>query len=210
MPLLLLFGLTLLLQAPDLIVTVHDTTGAPLVGATITVQEADGQVLAQAATDQSGTATFDRLPMSDVRVQLAGQLADGTALRLMPTDVDAGGIRVYLTNADQLTLIVEPDGTIILDPATMWALEPGGPVTPTTTLFPTAPLAPAGDGGLGERTEPVRPTGAPAGIAAPPVPTPQPLVAEPAAQGLTWLPALLLGVLLAALGGLLLRRGRGR
>src|SRR5258705_1866433 len=128
-------------QPPDLIVTLHDVVGAPLVGVTVIVRDSGAaHTLAQAATDASGVATFAHLMESQVRVAVVGMLPNGT--KLYQPGNDAAGISLLLDPLPcTLALRSAADGMIVPDPAAM-AREPGVRVATEVAAIPTAPLAP--------------------------------------------------------------------
>ncbi len=128
-------------QLPDLMVTLHDVAGAPLVGATVIVRDASGsQTLAQVTTDANGAASFAHLMESQVRIAIVGTLPNGT--KLYQPGNDATGIS-FLLNPLPATLALrsEADGMIVPDPAAM-AREIGVPVATAGAAIPTAPIAP--------------------------------------------------------------------
>lgn len=209
---------------PALVVRLRDVVGAGVAGVTIIVADQSGAtVLDRATTDATGSATFGPLPATDIRVRVEGRLADGT--QLVQPGADAAGIAVIL-GAPPVTLELrsEADGTVLPDPATALALEPGieaplvtadpaqvPPALPaatalaaTVTAFPTAPLATTGV---------AFPPAQPASAAAPT------LQAAPQASSVTepaeaptaprWLGLLLLGVLGLALATVVFAHLRG-
>ena len=127
-------------QPPDLIVTLHDVADAPLVGVTVIIRDAGAaQPLAQVTTNAHGTATFDHVMESQVRVVIVGSLPDGT--RLFQPGNDAAGVSFLLSTLPAtLTLRSAADGMVAPDPAAM-AREIGVPVA-TAAAIPTAPIAP--------------------------------------------------------------------
>ncbi len=128
-------------QPPDLTVTLHDVANAPLAGVTVLVRDASGsRMLAQAATDASGTAIFMGLTESAVRVAIVGALPNGT--RLYQPGNDAAGISLMQDQrSTMLELRAAADGMIVPDPAAM-AREPGVPIASGGAAIPTAPIAP--------------------------------------------------------------------
>lgn len=199
---------------PALVVRLREISGGGVADVTIIVTDQSGTtVLDRATTDATGTATFGPLPAADIRVRVEGRLADGT--QLVQPGADAAGIAVIL-GAPPVTLELrsEADGTVLPDPATALALEPGieaplvtadpaqvPPAPPaavaraaTVSPFPTAPLA---------NTVAAFPPAPPASAAAPTPPASLPASSAttpaeaPAAP--RWLGLLLLGVLGLAL-----------
>jgi hypothetical protein len=126
-------------QAHTLRVAIQDAAGRGLVGITVIVRSEDGRELARAATDATGTASFADLP-AIVRIAVEGQARGGP--RLFQLGDDAQGVRFELgQEAGTLDLRVERDGLVLPDPATMLALEEGGPVVEQAPTLPTAALA---------------------------------------------------------------------
>ncbi|HEU4326245.1 MAG TPA: hypothetical protein VFS21_24105 [Roseiflexaceae bacterium] len=141
----------LLTPAPAcaLTVTLTDATGAP-VAAAVTVRDAAGQAVEPCDA-----------PAGEVVVRVAGQLPDGTPLRL--DGPDAAGVRVWLDGAPlALALRVEPDGTVRPDPQS-WASEGGSPATPVLSPSPVPPAS----AGLAAAAAPT--AGAVAVLAGPPL-----------------------------------------
>lgn len=143
----LLAGVVLLLptgmmaQGAALRITLHDASGQGLVGITVSLRTEEGEVLAQATTDASGSAVFTNLPIV-VRVAVDGQPRSGP--RLYQLGDDANGVRLDLRQLEQpatLDLRVERDGLVLPDPTTMLSLEQGGPAVETAPAISTAILA---------------------------------------------------------------------
>ncbi len=131
---------------PALIVTLHDTEGVGVSGIMITVTDrSGGTVLARGTTGSDGSLRIAALPIADVRVQIHGQLPDGTSLSL--PGQDSAGIAVTL-GVPEVTLALrsEADGRVRPDPDHL-TLEPGIPLTevphltvlPMVTPVPTLP-----------------------------------------------------------------------
>lgn len=122
-------------------VSLHDAAGQGIAGITVLVRASDGSELARQITDADGSVSFTDLP-AVVRVAVAGQPRGGP--RLYQLGDDANGIRLALDQAEspvRLDLRVERDGLVLPDPATMLALEEGGPSVAVMTPIPTAALA---------------------------------------------------------------------
>lgn len=140
--LLLLLPTTAFAQAaPDIVISLRDADDAPVPNVQIFVRDAGGvRDLARATTDGAGQAIVSGLPVSEVRVAIAGALPNG--MPLVQVGDDALGVLVFLDAATtRLDLRSEADGTIIPDPATM--IAPDVAASDAARLFPTAPLAQA-------------------------------------------------------------------
>lgn len=136
---------------PDaVVVTLHDLSGAAVVGATVSVRDTANTVLGDAITDASGTAVVAPVRAATVRVVVGG-IWQGYTLR--QTGADAVGVQV-VNDATPLALRVEPTGAVVIDPI-MFVVEDAGTPLPTavrdaalaTTAAPlptpfVAPLAP--------------------------------------------------------------------
>ena len=174
---------------PALLVTLRDAQDAPVAGATVLVLDRTATTtLGRTVTDATGGASFATLPAGEVRVQVSGRLADGTALRQV--GADARGVLVILGAPEvRLELRVEPDGTVIPDPGTMIVPDLGIPLD-----LPTAALAV---------------TAAPT-LPALPIPTTvPPVVVEPTGAGWPW-PLLFAGGLVVAVLALIAARSLWR
>lgn len=104
--------------------------------------EAGTRDLAQGVTDRSGRVMFRNLEARAVRVVAEGVLPNNT--RLFQRGADRSGIWLFLDSAQiTLDLLVEPDGAIIPDPASM--ISPDTPVEafPPRTAVVVATRAPA-------------------------------------------------------------------
>jgi hypothetical protein len=129
-------SLALAQSPPALVVTLRDSDGHGVAGATMLARDRSGQqILGEAQTDADGRATIERVPVAEVRVAVRGT-AGGMSL-VQPGD-DVLGILVFL-DAPTVTvdLLIEEGGVVVPDPL-MFALEqaPG-----SATALPTAPLA---------------------------------------------------------------------
>ena len=104
---------------PDLIVTVRDVHGAPLLGLTVQIRAgADSPIVAQEVTNAQGQALFAAISVGQVQVRVTGTLASGE--RLYQPGLDASGIVLFLgPPPTTLDLRVDPDGSVLPDPATM-------------------------------------------------------------------------------------------
>lgn len=102
------------------IVTIRDAGGHGVAAVEVHIL-ADTHHLATATTDATGTAVFDRLPQTTVQVVVHGRLASGTPL--IQRGADAAGIQLFVQPQTRLDLRVEPDGTLIPDPVTMFSQE---------------------------------------------------------------------------------------
>ena len=124
---------------PDLVVTVFGPDGSP-VEVRVTLWSSDNQyILAESTTDGEGVASFVSVEESSVKVMITGQLADGIPLQLI--GMDSEGIPFNLgPPSNVLSLLVEPDGIIRIDPSMFVGDSPAS--APTAELFPTAPIAP--------------------------------------------------------------------
>jgi hypothetical protein len=127
----LLLALLRQTNAPDLIVTVRDAAGTPLVGLDVQVRaDANGPILAHAVTDAQGEANFSGLIVDQVLVSVSGALPDGTPL--VHPGRDSGGIALFLgPPPTRLDLRVDPHGLVQPDPATMIDPLPNGPAIAT-------------------------------------------------------------------------------
>lgn len=138
---LLLIPNRLLAEGHDLRVTLRDSAGQNLAGITLIVRDEQGRELSRQVTDADGAASFANLP-SVVRVGVEGQIRRGPQLYQLGDD--ALGVRLDLGQADGapfLDLRVERDGLVLPDPATMLALEEGGPPVADAVVLPTALIA---------------------------------------------------------------------
>jgi hypothetical protein len=122
---------------PDLVVRLRDSADTGISTITVIVRDASGHELLRARTDASGKATFERLPVSQVRVAVQGSLPSGKQLYL--PGQDAPGIWLLLDSPPvQLDLRAEADGLVRPDPATMIAPEVGVPLSPVAAISVTA------------------------------------------------------------------------
>jgi hypothetical protein len=128
-----------LAQTHTLSVTIHDGAGQPLAGIDISVHSEDGRELARQTTGTNGKVAFGNLPTT-IRVLVSGQPRGGP--RLYQLGADARGIRMHLEEGEnQIDLRVEHDGLVLPDPATMLALDVGGPVVTPDATIPTLMVA---------------------------------------------------------------------
>jgi hypothetical protein len=130
-------------QGLRLSVTLRDAAGRGVSGITIIVRDEGGAELGRQTSDAAGSAAFDVIPPI-VRVAVEGQPRGGP--RLYQLGADAAGLRVDLRlSAGQtaLDLRVEPDGLVLPDPASMLALEEGGPLAADASPAPSAAATPA-------------------------------------------------------------------
>lgn len=128
-------------QNSALVVTLHDPAGQGIAGITVIVRAEDGAELARETTGNDGRVSFSGLA-GVVRVAVDGQPRGGP--RLYQLGDDTRGVRVDLSQAAlplTLNLCAEPDGLVLPDPATMLALEDGGPRIVDASPFPTAAFA---------------------------------------------------------------------
>jgi hypothetical protein len=178
-------------EQPELLVTLHDVAGTPLVGVNVIVRDASGtRDLERAATDGQGVASFAHLSDRAVRVAVVGTLPNGT--RLYQPGNDATGVSLWLDAGPvMLDLRSAADGMVVPDPATMTALEPGVPIATAAVAFPTAPIA---------APIPAAQPNIPSPVVAPMVEAAPMTGAEtpPAASAPTWLGVVALALLLAA------------
>jgi hypothetical protein len=138
---LLLASNQLLAEGHVLRVTLRDSAGQNLAGITLIVRDEQGRELRRQMTDAGGTVSFTSLP-SVVRIGVEGQIRRGP--RLYQLGDDALGVRLDLGEAEGapfLDLRVERDGLVLPDPATMLALEDGGPTAVDAVPLPTALIA---------------------------------------------------------------------
>lgn len=177
---------------PDLIVRLRDSADIGISNITVIVRDASGHELVRASTDATGRATFERLPVSEVRVAVQGSLVNGKPLSL--PGQDAPGIRLLLDSPPvRLDLRAEADGLVRPDPATMIDPEVGVPIESQPQR--TATRSPA--------------------LSAAPIPTPALLRSEariesPSGDNFSW-PGLFLLIFLAGAATLVIllaRRGR--
>lgn len=110
---------------PDLVVTLRDLEGQGVPQVRVLVRDGSGaQTIAQATTDAAGVATFPVVPLSEIRVVVAGTTAAGVAL--LQVGADARGVPLFLAfGPASLDLRVEPSGLVLPDPITMIAPDPG-------------------------------------------------------------------------------------
>jgi hypothetical protein len=128
-------------QSHTLQVTLRDSSGAALVGVSLSVRTENGEELARQISGSDGAAHFEGLS-GVVRVLVEGQPRGGP--RLYQLGDDAQGMRLDLNQAAlllTLNLRAEPDGLVLPDPATMLTLEEGGPLVVDASPIPTAALA---------------------------------------------------------------------
>lgn len=123
---------------PAMTVRLATITGEPLANVLVLVHDRSGrQMLAQATTDGTGTATFERIALDTVRVMVRGVTPGGATL--IQRGSDRGGALVFVdVGGAAVDLLVAPDGLVQLDPASA-ALEAGAPAG---TEIPTAVIAP--------------------------------------------------------------------
>lgn len=129
-------SLALAQSPPALVVTLRDSDGHGVAGATVLAWDRSGQqILGEAQTDADGRATIERVPVAEVRVAVRGTV--GGASLVQPGD-DALGILIFLDAPTvTLDLLVEEGGMVVPDPS-MFALEQA---PASATAVPTAPLA---------------------------------------------------------------------
>lgn len=128
-------------QGHTLHVSVHDLDGRGVAGIAVVVRSETGQELVRQTTAAEGTVTFIDLP-TIIRVAVEGQARRGPQLYQLGDDTN--GVRFDLGPVGveaRLDLRVERDGLVLPDPATMLALEDGGPAVDQLTALPTAAAA---------------------------------------------------------------------
>lgn len=164
---------------PAVIVTLRDAQGAPLAGVAVLAYDRGGTVLfARAMTDDTGVASFSMLPVGEARIVIRGHTPDGIELRQPGAEV-TGVFLILTAPPTRLDLVVDADGMVRPDPATMIAPESDIPLVPSATAILT-------------------PTATTAALVAPTV-TPELPVAEPSTSSFPWLGIALVTILLALL-----------
>lgn len=127
---------------PAVIVTLRDAQGAPLAGVAVLAYDRGGAVLfARAMTDDTGVASFSMLPVGDIRVLVRGR-AGGVELHHVGDDT-MGVLVILGAPPTRLDLIVDAEGAVRPDPATMIAPERDIPLVPSAAAIPTPTTMPA-------------------------------------------------------------------
>jgi hypothetical protein len=120
--------------ATKLVITLHDANGNGIAQAELLVLDAQGTTVAQAFTDQTGSAIIPGVIADEVRLVVRGMLADGT--QLVQTGFDAEGMLLFVAGPGlQIDLLAEPHGAVVPDPVTM--LSPDPPIDAFPVLLPT-------------------------------------------------------------------------
>jgi hypothetical protein len=130
-------------QSHTLQVTLRDSSGAALVGVSLSVRTENGEELARQISGSDGAAHFEGLS-GVVRVLVEGQPRGGP--RLYQLGDDAQGMRLDLNQAAlllTLNLRAEPDGLVLPDPAL--ATPAPLPTVRRTAITPSGNGSPEGE-----------------------------------------------------------------